>query len=211
MNALIIGAAPAFDDGDFYKTLVMEADLVVAADGAGEWCSAMGRVPDVTVGDFDSALPGAAERLAAAGSEVRELPVDKDMSDLDACVDAARALGATEMTFTAAFSRRMDHTLAAIGTVLRASDIGATVQEPQWWAVASSAQAAPLLLDLLDGTTFTVVSCDGADGVTIRGGRYDLDGARLEPFSSRGLSNVSMGEPVTIHAEQGRLLVIVQR
>jgi thiamine pyrophosphokinase len=211
MNALIVGAAPAADPGAFYASLIAAAEIVIAADAAGEWCTGLGRVPDATVGDFDSALQGAADRLASAGSSVTTLPVAKDESDLDACVLEARSRGARALTFTAAFSLRLDHTLAAFGSVLGAVDMQVSIEEPDWWAVASPADGGPVLLDLPAGTLFTVLAPAGADGVTIDGACFGLDGVRLDPLSSRGLSNVSTGECVKICAGEGRLLVMVQR
>lgn len=119
----IVGASPAADDRDFYRALLAGSEAVIAADAAGEWCVALGRVPDLTIGDFDSAADGAVARLVAAGSRVVELPAEKDVSDLDAALERARRLGAQAVTFTAAFSDRIDHTLAALGTVLSAADL----------------------------------------------------------------------------------------
>ncbi|HEY7332024.1 MAG TPA: thiamine diphosphokinase, partial [Candidatus Limnocylindria bacterium] len=43
------------------------ADLVIAADGGAAFLEAIGRRPDVVVGDLDSIDAALAERLAAAG------------------------------------------------------------------------------------------------------------------------------------------------
>lgn len=208
---LVAGAAAADDPGGFYPELLAAADVVIAADGAGEWCAALGRVPDVTVGDFDSASPGAAARLAAAGSAVVTLPAAKDISDLDACVVEARSRGASAITFTAAFSDRVDHTLAALGTFVAAADLRPRIEEPGWWAETVGPEHGPLRLELPGGVVFTVVSPSGARGVTIEGARYSLREAVLGPLSSRGLSNVSTGEAVTIRVAGGTLMVVVQR
>ena len=50
---LVVGAAPAAGADDFYRGLLVSANAVVAADAAGPWCAALGRTPDVVVGDFD--------------------------------------------------------------------------------------------------------------------------------------------------------------
>jgi thiamine pyrophosphokinase len=116
-HALVVGAAPATGAEVYYRALLGTYDLVVAADAAGEWCASLGRVPGVVIGDFDSSADGAADRLGAAGALVIRLPRDKDVSDLDAAVDAAIDHGATNVTLTAAFTGRIDHTLCAFGSL----------------------------------------------------------------------------------------------
>jgi thiamine pyrophosphokinase len=118
-HALVVGAAPATGAEVYYRALLGTYDLVVAADAAGEWCASLGRVPGVVIGDFDSSADGAADRLGAAGALVIRLPRDKDVSDLDAAVDAAIDHGATNVTLTAAFTGRIDHTLCAFGSLTR--------------------------------------------------------------------------------------------
>jgi thiamine pyrophosphokinase len=209
-DAIIVGAAPSADANDFYPLLLSRAKRVIAADAAGEWCVALGRVPDMTVGDFDSALDHAVERLGAAGSQVLVLPREKDVSDLDACLEQARTLGATRLTFTAAFADRVDHTLVAIGTVLRGADLGARIEEPAWWAETVTPARGPLRLRLGAGAVFTILAPGGASGVSVSGARFPLAEAALEPLASLGLSNVSAGD-VTIGVRAGTLLVVVQR
>lgn len=208
-GALIVGAAPAAGRETFYRALLAEAGFVIAADAAGEWCASLGRVPDVVVGDFDSSRPGAAERLREAGARVVTLDVRKDVSDLDACVDEARALARTPLTFAAAFEGRPDHTLAAFGAVCRASAGGrAVVREPSWTAYALEGGDDALVLDLAPGTTFSVIAPAGARGVSLSGGSWPLDSVALEPLSSLGLSNVAISN-VVVEVEDGVVLVIV--
>ncbi len=210
-GCLIVGAAPAVDRAGFYRASIREAEWLIAADAAGEWCVQMGRVPDLTVGDFDSATAGARERLQAAGSAVVSLPTAKDESDLDACAAAARARGVDWVTFTAAFEGRVDHTLAALGTVMRCADIGASVSEPTWWAQVVAQADGPQTLPIPAGGLFTVVSAAGASGLSIEGARFPLRGSELEPLSALGLSNVAVSDGVTLRVGRGMVLVIVQR
>jgi len=204
---LIVGAAPVAGFDDYYRRLLGEHPVVLAADAAGEWCAGLGRVPDVVIGDFDSAAPGAAERLVALGARIVSAPVHKDESDLDLCVAHARECGAASLAFTAAFSERVDHTLCAFGTVLAGADLDATVFEPTFsaWTVSGP---SPRTLTLVPGTTFSVLAPGGASGVSIRGGRYPLVDGVLPPLSSRGLSNVSESSEVVIGCRSGVLLVV---
>jgi thiamine pyrophosphokinase len=208
-DVLVVGAAPASHEDAFYRALLDSAESVIAADAAGEWCVRLGRVPDLTVGDFDSAEPDAASRLREMGSAVVGLPADKDVSDLDACVEQARAHGAKVVTLTAAFRGRVDHTLAAFGSALRAADLAVTIREPGWtaWVVlAGGEQIMPPSVP--HGTVVSVLSPTGASGVTITGGRYALIDAKVEPLSSLGISNVITGERFRVSVADGAVIVI---
>jgi thiamine pyrophosphokinase len=210
-RVLIVGAVPVQGAEAFYSGLLAASGLVIAADGAGEWCVSLGRVPDIALGDFDSAAPGAAARLIALGAQVVAVSPHKDESDLDLCAAAARRAGALDVCFTAAFTARLDHTLCALGAVLACADLNARVQEPSMsaWTVGGTGPRTREL-DLPRGSTFSLVAPAGADGVSVRGGRYALHDGVLPPLSSLGLSNVSDSGHVCVTVRTGSLLVIAE-
>jgi len=205
-QVLVVGAAPVAGADDFYRSLLADAAHVVAADGAGEWCVRLGRVPDVVVGDFDSALPGAEQRLADLGALVERHPSDKDLTDLELAVDLALARWALPVCLTAAFTGRMDHTLAAIGLVLRGG-AGASVAEPGWRAWACL-PGEPLTVGLPAGTTFSVIAAGPSTGVNVSGARWKLEDHTLEPLSGRGVSNEAVGGDILVSVASGQLVVL---
>lgn len=207
-DTLVVGAAPEPGADAFYRDLLGSFERVIAADGAGEWCVRLGRVPEVVVGDFDSAEPGAPERLASMGCRIAAHPADKDLSDLDLCVEEARSLGACGVAFAAAFTGRLDHTFVALGTVLRAADLSAIVREPGFtaWTVGGAGRPS-LRLDLPVGMTFSILCAEPTTGVTVEGGRYPLMEGSLDSLDGLGLSNVAKGV-VRVRSDGGRVLVI---
>ncbi len=212
MRVLVCGAAPEPDGEEHYRCLLSAARFVVAADAGAEWAVGLGRVPEVAVGDFDSALPGAVERLRHLGVEVVVYPADKDASDLDLALAEARRRGAGAVTFTAMTSRRLDHTLAALGTMAGAADLSAELDEPSLGAWPLDAEVRPTLaLEGLAGALVSVFAFGGtAEGVTVTGMRFPLQDARLAPFSSLGLSNALSGGRASVSLTGGRALVLAQ-
>lgn len=207
MPTLVAGAAPIPGAERFYRALLAEADHVVAADAAGEWCVGLGRVPDVVVGDFDSASEGAAERLATAGAQVVAVSVDKDETDLELAVEVARVRFGLPVVITAAFTGRLDHTLASLGTLERAG-AGACVREPGWSAWLCTREE-PFAATLQPGTPLSLLAPAGASGVSVHGTKWPLNGEYLEPLSGRGVSNEALGGHVDVSVGEGLLLVIV--
>lgn len=206
--SLVVGAAPAEGHPAFYAALLAEAAFVVAADAAGEWCVASGRTPDVAVGDFDSAEPGAAQRLRDLGVEVVEFPCEKDETDLELATAIALDRSDRPIVVTAAFSRRLDHTLAALGTLARAG-AGACAREPGWQAWVC-APGSPLDLDLPAGATVSVLAVGSATGVEVSGAAWPLVDASLPLLSGWGVSNRAAGGPVGVRTAHGTLVVMVQ-
>jgi thiamine pyrophosphokinase len=206
---LVVGAAPVEGAEEFYRGLMSEAAFVVAADGGGEWCVALGRVPDVVVGDFDSAHPGAALRLSDAGADVRAYPRDKDLTDLELAVGAATEQTGGPVVITAAFTGRLDHTLAALGALAAAGPHAAAV-EPGWTAYACT-PATPLEIDASRGDLVSILSVGRSAGVSVSGTAWPLSDACLAPLSGHGVSNMALGGRVSVAIEAGMLIVIVQR
>lgn len=212
-SALIVGAAPIPGAEGFYRELLRNACFVIACDAAGEWCQALGRTPDLAVGDFDSAGEGARERLEALGCEVIVYPTVKDESDLDIALTHARSRGFTRVIFTSAYSLRLDHSLAAIGTLLRASDLSPTIEEPSFSAYVVDSATSPVVeFTTRPGATISVLSLVHATGVTLSGLMYPLVDATLPLLSSLGLSNVTGPTGILkVALAEGTVLVIASR
>lgn len=205
-EVLVVGAAPAPDSEDFYRGLLASATAVVAADAAGEWCASLGRLPDVIVGDFDSADPEELDRLERLGVRLESHPADKDATDLELAVTVAHDLWALPVCLTAAFSQRLDHTLAALGLVMRAGK-GARIAEPTWRAWPCS-PGRPIQMPLTRGLSYSILALEHCEGVTALGGHWELREASLEPLSGRGVSNEALGAELQVRVRRGSLVVI---
>jgi thiamine pyrophosphokinase len=206
-HTLVVGAAPLPGHEPFYRGLLSACTHLVAADAAGEWCVALGRVPDVVVGDFDGSLPGALERLRALGAEVRVHPVGKDATDLELAVVHARTAWRCPVVLTATFTSRVDHTLAAFGALIRAGE-GACARDPFWTGYVC-ADARPVRLDLPTGVVVSVLSLAGDPRVTIDGAVWALRETELPVLSGLGVSNRAIGGPFSVSATNGTLVVMV--
>lgn len=205
-EVLVVGTAPIPGSEGFYGRLLAEAAYVVAADAGGEWCVGLGRVPDFVVGDFDSAREGAGDRLAGVGASIERYPTDKALTDLEIAVELALRHWAIPICITAAFTGRIDHTLAAVGLLTRAG-AQARIAEPGWCAWTADL-AHPLRLSLPVASTFSVIALEHCDGVTVRGGRWELEDQTLEPLSGRGVSNEALNAAVVVSVQVGRLIVV---
>lgn len=211
-GTVVIGAARASEPDTFTRALIEGAGLLVAVDGGLSACLGAGRVPDVCIGDFDSAPVIAVERAENDGCRMIRHPAEKDASDLDLALDLARAEGWSGLTLTGILAGRLDHTLASLGAVARNADLGIVVREPDV-DVHPLAQHGPsaVALSTRPGEILSIFAIGGEATVTASGVRYPLSAHPLSPCTSLGLSNVAVAPVQHISVQSGRVLIIVPR
>ncbi|MGI8687167.1 MAG: thiamine diphosphokinase [Thermomicrobiales bacterium] len=111
-RAVIVTGGPVGDD-DFVCGQCAVADLLIAADAGALVLERLGIVPDLAVGDFDTAGPELVARLAASSIPTETHPVAKDYTDTHLAIVIAITRGATEIIVLGALGGpRYDHMLA---------------------------------------------------------------------------------------------------
>ena len=109
----VIVTGGAVGDDEFVRGQCAVADLLIAADAGALVLERLGIVPDLAVGDFDTAGPALVARLAASGIPTETHPVAKDYTDTHLAIVIAIARGATEIIVVGALGGpRYDHMLA---------------------------------------------------------------------------------------------------
>lgn len=191
------------------RAALADVDLVVAADGGMALAEALALVPDLWVGDFDSA--GEALRRAYPDVPRHEHPSDKDELDLELAVAVALDRGVRELVLVGVLDGRLDQTLAAllIAARLRA-ELGVAVRllgaEHEAYLLAAG---DALALELPTGTVFSLQSLVGDATVDVGGASFPLTRERLPFGVGLGVSNRAAGGPtVTVH--DGVVALIVE-
>ena len=92
-------------------------DLFIATDGAAHKAAALGQVPDIVNGDFDSADLDIAMKTFS-NTQFISTP-DQTRTDTDKAITIARNLGASSITLTGAGGGRIDHTLGNLSILLQ--------------------------------------------------------------------------------------------
>jgi thiamine pyrophosphokinase len=205
--ALVFAGGDAVDD-DVAARLPGADVTVVAADSGVEHALALGRHVDLVIGDFDSADPTAVDAAVAGGAEVRRYPAEKDQSDLELALGAARERGARRVTVVGGSGGRLDHFLA--NALLLASpayadiEIEALVGDARITVIHERAR-----LSGAPGDLCSLLAVGGpARRVRTTGLRYPLDGEDLLPGSTRGLSNEFIEPVATVTLEHGAVLAV---
>jgi thiamine pyrophosphokinase len=187
---------------------VSAGSRVLAADGGVAFALALGLRVDAVIGDLDSALPPDVEEAVASGARVERHSPDKDATDLELAIDAALALDPEEILVLADDGGRLDHTLSVL--LLLAA--------PRYADYLLDAQVGHALVHVVrderellgePGEIVSLLAVHGpAEGVRTDGLAYALAGETLLPGSSRGVSNVFLGESARVSLERGVLLAV---
>jgi thiamine pyrophosphokinase len=190
------------------------AELVIAADGGTTSLERIGRRPDLVVGDLDSADESLVSRLAGEGTRVERHPEAKDASDAELALRAALDAGGTDVVLAGATGGdRFDHALANVLLLASGWLAGRSVRMVHGGTTVRVVRSGERLeLGGAHGDIVTLLPIAGdAEGVTTRGLRWQLEGARLRLGSTLGLSNEVTDDPASVSVAAGALLVVEAR
>ncbi|MBY3597344.1 MULTISPECIES: thiamine diphosphokinase [Rhizobium] len=180
----------------------------IAADGGMRHAMALGVIPELWVGDFDSTPP----ELEGDFLDVpkQPYPAAKAATDGEIAVLEAVARGARRLILAGALAgersdHALQHLLSAVGLAEEGFDVLLT---------SGKEEAVPLLagtieLDLPKGSLFSVSGFSELKGLSIENARYQLADFQLPFGSSRTISNVAEGK-VRFSLKSGRAIVLAR-
>jgi thiamine pyrophosphokinase len=205
-------SALVFTGGDpLLRTLgphLPTAAFVIAADSGVVHAQRVGRTIDLVVGDLDSVSTTALAEAVEGGAELDVHPIDKDATDLELALAAARAHGADSITVVGGYGGRLDHFLANLLVLTTAALADCAVDA--WIGRAHIVVVrTQQRIDGRPGSLCTLLPVGGAAcGVTTAGLRYPLQDDDLLPGSTRGVSNELLADTASVTVREGTVLAI---
>lgn len=202
-----------FANGDLPKpgkvlSQISDQDILIAVDGGLKYITESNLLPDLIIGDLDSADPKVVESFRQIGVEIRKFPVEKDETDLELALQAVFEMQSDEVWVIGALGKRIDQTLGNI------------------FLIASS-RFESIDLRLIDGaqeifvirTSKTILGERGdrisllplngpVNGIHTLGLYYPLENETLYPYQTRGISNKMTQSEAKITIREGLLLCI---
>ena len=186
------------------------AGPVIAADSGLDLAERLGLDVELLVGDLDSVSPGARARARDAGVAIEESPRDKDLTDLELALLAARAAGASELVVLGGAGGRLDHLLANVAVLCGPLTDGMAVDA---WLGDSRVQVLRerVRVDGVPGSEVSLLAWHGdAVGVTTSGMRWPLADAVLAGGAAIGTSNVLESPEAAVSVRTG-VATVTQR
>lgn len=184
------------------------AALVIAADGGARHVAPLGLPLHQVVGDFDSLSAADADELEAAGVSVTRFPINKDATDTELALRAARDAGATDIALLCTWGGRSDHAIGTLSLLAHPQVAGVTIvildEQTRTQLLRSGAS---LTLRGAIGRNISITPWGGDATVSATRVRWTLDSALLVAGSTRGISNVATAAEVVITVHDGAVLV----
>lgn len=208
IRALIVCAAPDVGLAQVVSELAPFFDLVIAADGGARVLAEADFLPDVFVGDADSLDLSDLEELERAGVTIERHSCEKDVTDLDLAIEAVRARGASDVTVAGVLGGRIDHSLGALGSLMRAPDLSPQIVgcDVRGWILDANGRSSVALESA--ETLVSVLCLSDRARVSGDGLAWPLDDLVLERLSSRGVSNRTIRVGATVEVGEGVVLVV---
>ena len=202
VKCIIVSGAPD-NDIQFIKSKLDRSAFIIAADLGYKNCLKAGIIPDLIIGDFDSAS------CPQFGNRVIRLPIEKDETDTFYCVKKAIELGYGDIEILCAIGDRVDHTYSNILCLeyCRQNGINCTIKNAK-----NKIQLVEneIEFDEEDYRYFSLFAVFGrAKGVTIKGAHYETDNIDIEPWDQLCQSNHFNGGKVKISVNEGKILLIM--
>lgn len=196
----VISGAPE-ENLSYYKKH-LDGRYIICADSGYKKCTALGRKPDLVIGDFDSSPVPAAE------CEMIELPVRKNDTDTFYCVKEAINRGYNDIVILGGIGSRVDHTYSNILSVVYCAERNIEcrlINKKNELCVVSGEKS----FRRGEYKYFSLFALfEKCEGLTIKGAQYDLSGAELEPSSQLAQSNAFKEDEVKITVEKGKIILI---
>ena len=197
-RAIIFGSMSC-GDGAFLRPYLEDGEwVVICADGGIRSARDAGLRPDYQIGDWDSG--GAPE----PGVPCVTLPVEKDMTDLQAAAEQALGMGCRELLLCGCTGGRLDHALANLQLLetARADGVEAILLDPDNRVTCIGPGEYVLLRT--EYFYFSLLPIDAVlRGVTIEGAKYPLRDAEARRGDSLTISNEWIEPTVRLRIREG--------
>lgn len=189
-----------------------QARSVIAADGGLRHLPALGRLPDILIGDLDSLPEGAETLLIGEDIDVIRFPRAKDETDLElALLHAIERFPDDALLIAGGFGGRIDHTLANITLLAHPAFIGRAIyfieEDQTAWLIDAETTIAGRVGDVVSliplGGDVAVIETSGL--------RWSLANETLSLGPARGMSNEMTAARAQIRIAGGLLLCVHTR
>jgi thiamine pyrophosphokinase len=178
---------------------------VIAADSGMKHARSLGVIPELWVGDFDSA--GSELLLDYAHVPRKAYPSDKDATDGEIAVAAALQMGAKEIILIGGLGGQSDHATAHLGLALHLAQSG-----HRCFISNGNEEAYPLIVGSYDfdfgaESRFSIIPWSDIAGLDLTGVKWPLTNKTLKLGTSFTMSNVALG-PVKLSFTSGIAIAI---
>lgn len=210
MKALVVGSGNICEYKKFLNCAEI-CDIFICCDGGMEYFFECGIIPDVIIGDLDSAQKKHIDYFKKHNVLFKVFPPEKDFTDMELGLSYAMKLNPEEIFIFGGTGTRFDHSITNIHILKKALDKGVRA-----WLIDDYNKIC--LVDKhieIFGEKNSYVSLipltSKVSGITTNGLYYSLTDAEMEIGNSLGVSNVMISDKCEIFVKSGILIIIMAK
>ena len=210
-RAILIGAGEKNAERDDLGN--SEENVVIALDGGLIFCVENDIIPNYIIGDFDS-LPCEKQSLLEnyPNDRVMRLPCEKDDTDMLAAIKFAMKKGISDFVIYGGLGGRLSHTIANIQCLMYLKERGLNGVLVGKNTRAFLLKNETVIFDEGYSGYISVFSySEKAEGVTLKGLKYELEDAELTAKYPLGVSNELIGKEAQVSVREGVLLLVMDQ
>lgn len=205
MKAYIFTGGEIFHQ--YIAELPEEGDLVISADAGYKNATLMGVHTNILIGDFDSL-----GRIPDDVDEVKQVPVEKDLTDTQIAVETAIEKGAEEIIIVGSTAGRFDHALSMMAILEKYWGSRVPVYIVNGQNRVRFIRNSGFIVVRSQYKYFSVLAADEkVKGVSIDGGKYPLKNATLQRSHQFAVSNEITKNAALINVRKGGVYIIESR
>jgi len=209
ISAIISGGAPPSEK--LLKNYLGKVDFIIAADKGCECLYKYNIIPDLLLGDFDSANEEILYNVKLQIKEILEFPPEKDYTDTEIAILEAVKRGAEKIYLFGATGSRMDHVLGNIGLLLTAKKKGVMLEIIDDNNKLYLGKNNMTLRGQCGETISFHALSDKVVNLEIKGGKYKLESYDMNLLEPRAICNEFVDDPIEISYAAGELLILHSR
>ena len=205
---ICIFANGQINDYGFVLKRIKNCGYIIACDGGLNHIANLDLVPDIIIGDGDSADEVLLKNYIKKGILFESHPADKNDTDLALSMAHALRLNPSSITIYGALGGRPDHQLANIHVLHMAlkKGVNAAIVDEQTYIVLVGDR---VIIEKKDYEYISLIPMTTeASGITTNNLLYPLMDETLMIGTTRGISNKFAQSPAIISIKQGILAVI---
>lgn len=198
LRALIV-ANGSLPNEALVRAEIDSADYTLAADGGANSLHALGMTCHAIIGDFDSidadALPG-----------IERIPTpDQEHTDLDKAIEHLITIGYRQIAMIGVTGTRLDHSFGALEMLIKYGRIALLrlIDDVGCACLAGD----EVTFNVVPGQTVSLLPIGTVESVNTEGLKWNLKGEKLASGVRDGISNVALGDSVTVRTRGGNLVV----
>jgi thiamine pyrophosphokinase len=186
---------------------IRKPDLLIAVDGGLKHLQKIQKSPHILIGDLDSISERQIHQFEKKRIEIRKFSTHKDETDLELALSMLSEFKVSRAVIVGGTGDRLDHSLGNIHLLIKfQSSFELTMDDGQQETFLIGQQS------FIHGKPNDIVSLipleEKVTGVTTFHLAYPLKNETLYLESTRGISNVMMGQKAEVQKKKGSLLCI---